>query len=191
MPDLVITQPDGSSTTVSSDLDKAEALNSFFAQQTHLQDSPSSFPTSRLHRSSHQNHFLPHLPRFSTPSKDSSPVRPLAQTIFCPACFSCALVGYLLVWLLCLTGASRRVLFPWLGRRSLLSPCTKVIPKAPHQTTGQSLFSAKLVRSWRRLSCSASGLSLTLFSLPNNLASGSTMGQLFNSCASSRVVQLP
>ena len=44
MPDLVITQPDGSSTTVSSDFDKAEALNSFFAQETHLQDSPLSFP---------------------------------------------------------------------------------------------------------------------------------------------------
>ena len=44
VPDLIITQSDGSTSTVSSDFDKAEALNSFFAQQTHLQDSPSTFP---------------------------------------------------------------------------------------------------------------------------------------------------
>ena len=45
VPDLVITNEDGSQSPVSSDLGKAETLNSFFARQTHLPNCPSTFPT--------------------------------------------------------------------------------------------------------------------------------------------------
>ena len=44
VPDLVINHEDGSTVHASSDLEKAAALNDFFAQQTHLQSAPTSFP---------------------------------------------------------------------------------------------------------------------------------------------------
>ena len=44
VPDLVVTNQDGSSTTITSDGGKAAALNSFFAKQTCLDDPPKSFP---------------------------------------------------------------------------------------------------------------------------------------------------
>ena len=137
VPDLVVNNENGSQASVSSDFDKAETLNSFFAQQTHLSNCPSTFPDLPRPSQLSPNSFsttpaevfdtLRGLKPGKAPGPDGIPLA------YC----NCVLVVSLSAWLPSLTGALLKVLFHQLGRRPWWYLFTKGAPRVVRPTTGQ------------------------------------------------------
>ena len=117
IPDLTVTGEDGSQSTVSSDFTKATALNSFFAQQTHQVDCPSTFPDLPTPSQVSPDSFsttpaevfdtLRSLKPGKAPGPDGIPL------VF----YNCVPGGSLSAWLPSLIGVFLRVQFRQLGRR--------------------------------------------------------------------------